>query len=163
MSKNERIKLETALKVVEKLKANIDPKLFEVCGSVRRGCPDVGDVDLVISTENFDEFCKQVVSSKPEDLKWDLEFTKKGKLKTILIEGVKVELYVGPKEGFGALMCYATGSMKTNVIQRSIAKSKGFKLSQYGLFDSNGVFIAGATEKEVYEKLNIAYLEPKDR
>ncbi|MEK7160434.1 MAG: PHP domain-containing protein, partial [Patescibacteria group bacterium] len=45
---------------------------------------------------------------------------------------------------------------------REIAQNKGYKLNEYGLFDKDKL-IAGKTEKEIYEKLGLEYIEPEMR
>ena len=47
---------------------------------------------------------------------------------------------------------------------RKIAIKKGFKLSEYGLFDKRtGKYIAGRTEKEVCKKLGLNWVKPESR
>jgi len=59
---------------------------------------------------------------------------------------------------------YFTGSKEYNIRLREIARKKGFKLSEYGLFDrKTGKFVAGRTEKEIYKKLGLKYVEPEKR
>ena len=103
MSKNPKMPLERALAVVRKLETAIDPKLFTVCGSVRRMKYAVGDLDIAISSENFADFSKLMEKFVAKE---SLFYTKDGRLKSAIIDGVKVELYVGPRSGFGAMIMY---------------------------------------------------------
>jgi len=45
---------------------------------------------------------------------------------------------------------------------RIIARTKGFKLNQYGLF-KKGKYVAGKTEKEIYEALGRKYKPAYER
>ena len=45
---------------------------------------------------------------------------------------------------------------------RKIAIRKGFKLNEYGLFNGNEQ-IAGKTEREIFQKLGMGYIEPELR
>ena len=46
---------------------------------------------------------------------------------------------------------------------RNTAIKLGFKLNEYGLFDKYNDIIELKTEKDIFECLNIPYLEPQDR
>ena len=48
------------------------------------------------------------------------------------------------------------------VALRDRAKRRGWKLSEYGLFEGEKV-IAGRTEEEIYEKLGLAWIPPELR
>ena len=67
-----------------------------------------------------------------------------------------------PRESYGAALNYFTGSKDHNVKLRQIAIDKGYKLSEYGLFKGKRQ-IAGQTEKDLYEALGMAYIEPELR
>ena len=57
-----------------------------------------------------------------------------------------------------------TGSGELNKRMRQIAKEKGFKLSEYGLFNiSDGKKIKISSEEDFFKKLNMKYLPPKLR
>ena len=68
--------------------------------------------------------------------------------------GLQVDLRVVPKESFGAALMYFTGSKAHNIKLREMAIKKGWKLSEYGLFEGDKM-IAGATEEQVYRKLGL--------
>src|SRR2546422_2055756 len=51
----------------------------------------------------------------------------------------------------GVALQYFTGSKEHNVALRERAKRRGWKLSEYGLFEGNKV-IASRDEKDIYEK-----------
>ena len=46
---------------------------------------------------------------------------------------------------------------------RKVAKDKGYKLSEYGLFDSNGERFKIKSERDIFKKLNMEYLPPRLR
>ena len=43
---------------------------------------------------------------------------------------------------------------------RERAIKQGFKLNEYGLFDSNDKSVAGAEEEEIFAKLGLPYIPP---
>jgi DNA polymerase (family 10) len=57
---------------------------------------------------------------------------------------------------------YFTGSKAHNIALRALANERGWKLNEYGLFDGERR-IAGATEEEVYGKLDLAFVPPELR
>jgi DNA polymerase (family 10) len=67
-----------------------------------------------------------------------------------------------PEQSFGAALQYFTGSKDHNIALRRIAQDKGWKLSEYGLFQKEEQ-IAGRTEEEVYEKLGLPWIPPELR
>ena len=68
------------------------------------------------------------------------------------------------KKAFGAALNYFTGNVDHNVALRRIAIEKGYKLSEYGLFDrKTNKYVAGKTEDELYKKLGLRYIEPELR
>lgn len=68
---------------------------------------------------------------------------------------------VKPRE-FGAALQYFTGSKDHNVKLRSIAREKGLKVSEYGVFRGRKR-VGGATEEEVYRAVGLPFIEPELR
>jgi DNA polymerase (family 10) len=55
-----------------------------------------------------------------------------------------------------------TGSPRFNIWQRALAKRKGFRLNEYGLWRENE-WIAGRTEREIFDILGMKYYHPQER
>jgi DNA polymerase (family 10) len=90
----------------------------------------------------------------------------KGPTKTsvFLKNGVQVDVRVLGTEGYGAALLYFTGSKEHNILLRNIAIGKGWKLNEYGLFETKtGDRVAGKSETEVYEKLGLGFIPPELR
>jgi len=47
-------------------------------------------------------------------------------------------------------------------MMRKKAIDKGYLLNEYALFE-NGEYIAGKTEQDVFDKLDMKFVEPKNR
>lgn len=60
-------------------------------------------------------------------------------------------------------MQYFTGSKDHNVVLRTRAERKGWKLNEYGLFDEAGQRLAGLTEEEIYQAMGMAWIPPELR
>jgi DNA polymerase (family 10) len=131
----------------------------EVAGSYRRKKETVGDLDvLVISdegdrvTEAFTKYpgVERVVSRGPTRA-------------TVMVwKELQVDLRVVPAESYGAALFYFTGSQAHNIAVRSLALDRGLKLNEYGVFRDEER-VAGETEGEIYELLGMSYVPPELR
>ncbi len=148
-----------ANKIVNQLKKHVNKII--IAGSIRRKKPTVRDIDILATAKNANKVMD--VFTKMKDVKRVLG---KGPTRStvILKNGIQVDLRIVPDQSFGAAVCYFTGSKEHNIKLRELAIKKGYKLSEYGLFDrKTGKFIAGKTEKEIYKALNLRYIKPELR
>ena len=60
-------------------------------------------------------------------------------------------------------LLYFTGSKSFNQMMRTVAMSFEYMLNEYGLYDKNGKLVKATYEKNIFELLNMEYLEPKLR
>jgi DNA polymerase (family X) len=134
-------------------------KKVVAAGSVRRMKETVGDVDFLVLTEDSSKVMEFFVSM-PEVI----QVIEKGKTKSAvkLKTGMNADIRTLPEQSFGAALQYFTGSKDHNIALRRIAQDKGWKLSEYGLFQKEEQ-IAGRTEEEVYEKLGLPWIPPELR
>jgi DNA polymerase (family 10) len=132
---------------------------IEPCGSLRRRAETVGDIDILCASKNPEKIMEKYVSY-PEIAKILSQGSTKSSV--VLKSGIQVDLRVIEKESFGAALQYFTGSKEHNVRTRDIAKRKGLKLSEYGVFDDDKM-IAGKTEKEVYNAIGLPFIPPEMR
>ncbi len=144
-----------ALKVVKYLKPLC--KKIEIVGSIRRKEPKPVDVDIVLIPKDkgkLEEFMK----TKGKFLQGG---TKKSRWR---IEGVNVELYYTTLESWGAALMAYSSKFGAGIGLRVVARKKGFKLNQYGLFErKTGKRIAGKTEHEIYHALGRSWKPPENR
>jgi DNA polymerase (family 10) len=79
-------------------------------------------------------------------------------------EGLQVDVRALAPASYGAALQYFTGSKDHNVALRTRAVKMGLKLSEYGLFRSEGdARVAGETEAGVYEALGLPWIPPELR
>jgi len=130
-----------------------------VAGSVRRMKETIGDADFLVISDKPKKVMDFFVSM-PEviDVIGKGETKSSVKLKT----GMDADVRVLQEECFGAALQYFTGNKDHNIALRRIAQEKGWKLSEYGLFQGSKQ-IAGKTEEEVYEKLGLRWIPPELR
>lgn len=157
MSKvKERIALSRAQAIAEHVQIEIEHmmRFCEVVGSVRRRCPDVGDIEFVVLPINPHRF-----------LKWCEEQGLSGgeRIQKGTLCGHHVEFYIAPNtSSIGAMMLTYTGDAIWNFACRSKAKKRGMKLNQYGLFEGEQC-IASKTESEILEAIDMRWHDPQDR
>lgn len=135
---------------------------MEFAGSFRRGRETVGDLDLLVVSTAAEAVMDRFTS-------WPLtgEIVSRGPTRTSIrtADGLQVDLRVVPGESFGAALQYFTGSKEHNVAVRQIAKSRGLKLNEYGLFDSQEHLLPDVSgdEARVYAALGLAWIPPELR
>ncbi|HBP01099.1 MAG: polymerase X family protein [Candidatus Moranbacteria bacterium GW2011_GWE1_49_15] len=143
----------------EKVKKFSGVERVVIAGSVRRRKETIGDVDILVVGRNPKKIMDQFVEL-PEV---DHVIAKGGKKSSVALKlGINSDLRVFSEDEFGAALNYFTGSQAHNIRLRQIAKEKGMKLSEYGLFRGKKK-IAGKTEEGIYKKLGLAYIEPELR
>jgi DNA polymerase (family 10) len=80
----------------------------------------------------------------------------------IVADDVQVDVRIVPAASFGAALQYFTGSRAHNIHLRNIAKVKGMKLSEYGVFRGTRQ-VAGKAELGVYKILGLPLIPPELR
>ena len=131
----------------------------EVAGSLRRGLPTIGDVDVLVAT-NDPETVMEFFVSLPQVKSVIMRGPTKSS--TRVKSGMQVDLRAVLPVQWGSALLYFTGSKNHNIELRKIAIKKGLKLNEYGLFKGETV-VASKTEKEIYTALGKKFLPPKKR
>ncbi|MDZ7708432.1 MAG: DNA polymerase/3'-5' exonuclease PolX [Trueperaceae bacterium] len=134
---------------------------LEVAGSFRRGRDTVGDVDLLVVTDD-----PTAVMARFRDYEETETVLGSGEDKTslVLADGLQVDLRAVSAAAFGAALLYFTGSKAHNVRLRRRANERDATLNEYGLWTADGgERIAGADEEEVYEALGLPWIPPELR
>ncbi len=85
------------------------------------------------------------------------------KSSVLLKQGIQVDLRVVEDSVFPYALHYFTGSKEHNIAMRQRAISKGWKLSEYGLFDKNETLIPCKEEVDIFKKLGLDYIAPELR
>lgn len=139
-----------------------------VAGSIRRGRPTIGDVDLLVASDDaapiMDAFVKmeqvaRVLGHGPT------------KSSVELLNGLQVDLRILEKPRWGTAINYFTGSQAHNIRMRELALKKGYSLNEHALspVDKDGNIIEDApkilcaTEEEVYAAVGLPWIPPELR
>ena len=151
--------LPIARDIIEKIKTFPGVEQIEYAGSLRRMQETVGDLDILITSKYPSKIMDFFVK-----MPGVVEVTVKGETRSAvrLNLDIHADLRVMSPESFGAALQYFTGDKYHNIALREIAIKKGYKLNEYGLFRGKKM-IAGKTEKEIYEKLGMAWMSPEIR
>ncbi|MEN6575384.1 MAG: DNA polymerase/3'-5' exonuclease PolX [Phycisphaerales bacterium] len=128
-------------------------------GSVRRWAETVGDVDILVCSGPNERILQSFTDAPFVERVLGAGGTKASVLLRTETSPVQVDVRVVPPESFGAAAQYFTGSKAHNVRLREIAVKAGLKLNEYGLFKDEER-IAGESEKDVYARLGLDYVDP---
>ncbi|GAB6065736.1 DNA polymerase/3'-5' exonuclease PolX [Aquifex pyrophilus] len=136
---------------------------ISVAGSLRRRKETIGDIDILVSAkkENWKKIHEHF--TKYPGI---MEVLAKGETKSsiILETGRQVDLRTVEPYQWGSALQYFTGSKQHNIRIRDIAKEKGLKVNEYGVFKADtGERIGGETEEEVYNLLGMEWIPPEIR
>jgi DNA polymerase/3'-5' exonuclease PolX len=155
------------------------PKEFEmvVVGSYRRGLPTSGDFDVMITSRTLSELVaashfQQFIDLLAEEGYLRGEFAR-GEHKFMGVCRLPrhqthrhVDLLLCKPEEYWYTILYFTGSDVFNVSMRRHALTKGYSLSEHGLKRvRDGVPVPPAmnSEKDIFDFLGLAYVEPTSR
>jgi DNA polymerase/3'-5' exonuclease PolX len=156
----------------------VNYKLFgAICGSYRRQKETSGDVDMIIIHSEL--LTKTDINKNKSYLEL---FIKKLLDKSFLIESLTAEdvetKYMGifsyndiigridiryiPADSYYSAILYFTGGKEFNQRMRIVAKSKGYKLNEYGLYEGSKAFVIHS-EKDIFDRLGMKYIRPELR
>jgi len=158
-----RLPIEDAYPIAQRLVAGLRAaggiEQIELAGSFRRSRETVGDLDVLVTSADpervFDAFSR-LPEVKEVRLRGGTKET------VVLSRGLQVDLRVVEPAAFGAAWLYFTGSKDHNVHLRSIARDRGLKINEYGIFRGDAR-VGGRTEAEVYAALDLAWIPPELR
>jgi len=144
---------------------------IEGAGSWRRGQETVGDLDLVVDSDDSTAVMARLHAWKETSavlLRGDTKTSVRGP------RGVQIDLRVVEHGSFGAALQYFTGSKEHNVRLRSRARERGLTINEYGVYElgtggeddakpAKGVCVAGDSEEAVYGAVGIPWVPPELR
>ncbi|MDZ4768676.1 MAG: DNA polymerase/3'-5' exonuclease PolX [Chloroflexota bacterium] len=168
---NTRMRIDVALTTAESLLARLlllpGSLKGEIAGSIRRGRPTIGDLDLLVASTEPQPIMDAFVGSAEVarvlghgDSKSSVE----------LHNGLQVDVRVIAPERWGTALQYFSGSQAHNVHLRQIALEQGLSLNEHALtpVNKNGEPtgadpILCAEEADVYERLGLPWIPPELR
>ncbi|MFN6129170.1 MAG: DNA polymerase/3'-5' exonuclease PolX [Planctomycetota bacterium] len=161
-----RLSIDAADAIVARLREHFenDPEVeqLEFAGSYRRRKETVGDLDILVTshapTKVMDRFA-EFPAIQEVLVRGDT------KMSVRVSDSFQIDLRVVEPEAWGAALQYFTGSKEHNVHVRSLAKAKGLKVNEYGVFDADDETrrVAGKDEHEVYRAIGLPWIPPELR
>lgn len=132
-----------------------------VAGSTRRMKESIGDIDLVVGSTDparvIDVFVRHPQVKK---------ILSQGDTKTSVVTamGVQIDLMVVEPQYYWSTLHHFTGSREHNVRLRELARRKGLKINEYGIYDNEGdQTLPVADEADIYSHLGLPYIPPELR
>ncbi len=130
-------------------------------GSYRRGRDTIGDLDLLVvaadraaAMDHLEAYPDRTQTIGRGDTKLSIRIGK----------AFQVDMRLVQPNQFGAALQYFTGSQAHNIHTRRIAKNKGLKINEYGVFRTDDDSqVAGATEEDVYAAIGLPWIDPELR
>ncbi len=164
MQRTKRLLLGVALPVAETVVTLLREvpavRAIDPAGSLRRMKETIGDIDILVASDRPQEvvdaftrlpIVKEVLAVGPT------------RPSILTREDLQVDLRVVHPDEYGSALLYFTGSKEHNIALRSLVQDRGWKLSEYGLFDETGQRVASRTEQEIYAYLGMDWIPPELR
>ena len=163
LASQQRMLIGVALPLAENLLSELRKiKLIEhadVAGSLRRRRETIGDLDVLIMSKDSPRALAQAVKLPVVKQVLAIGDTKA----TVMIEGgIQVDIRSVPRESYGAALQYFTGSKQHNIHLRTLARERGFKFNEYGVFRGEKR-IGGKEEAEMYAAMDMQVMPPELR
>lgn len=161
---------------------------FEIAGSIRRGKPMVGDVELLyiptlIAGKPVDMFSPPPMVNLTDNIIEELLADKllgkrlnvnghiagwgpNNKLAVHIPTGLPIDLFATTAENWYVSLVIRTGGKDTNLMLTTGANKKNLTLNAYGCGVTNratGEVTKANSEREVFELCGVEYREPEDR
>lgn len=163
----ERLPIANVIPIAEKIETYIksmkDVEKFSLAGSLRRMKETIKDIDFIISTKNPESIRNQLL-----DMPGIKDVIAKGDTKVSVIYDdvydVNVDFRIVTEEEFATTLHHFTGSKDHNVAMRQLAKSRGEKISEYGVeIEETNEVLTFKSEEEFFHHFGLTYVPPEIR
>jgi DNA polymerase (family 10) len=161
-----RLPLDQATEIAERILVHMKqiPEVLEItpAGSLRRCKETIGDIDILVTGRNPERIVTHFTRHPEIESVLSAGDTKASIRVKTATHAVQVDLRVLPESTYGAALQYFTGSKEHNVKLRTMARERGLKISEYGVFKDEQR-IAGRTEEDVYAAMKMPVPPPEIR
>lgn len=154
-----RVPLAQGEKLADRIMRQVEPETayILVTGSIRRRRPEIADIDFVVLPKDVEAFVRMLAGKG---------YAGGNRHRVRYVDGIKVEFHIAHKpDELGAHVFMYTGDWLFNVAMRSLAKRRGWKLDQYGLWDrgNNEAILQSPDEEDFFGALGVDYHTPEER
>ena len=141
---------------------------FIIAGSYRRGEAESGDVDVLVKSKPGVDLDAIIDFLTDEDLLIGDLARGASKYMGVLrladtFPARRIDVLVVPLTGWAYATLYFTGSARFNVLSRQRAIDLGLRLNEHGMTDAEGRSYPASSEEDIFEHLDLQYLEPEER
>ncbi len=161
-----RLLLPKAIELGEELAAGLSERggsdtHVQLAGSARRQADSVKDIDLIAVTTRPTTLAKSL--AKLEQIE-SVSSAGKAAARARTHSGASVDLRIAKPAQLGNLLQHFTGSGRHNAALREMTVRRGLHVSEYGVLDDAIRSTRTCeSERELYELLGLAYIEPELR
>ncbi len=134
-------------------------KRIDIAGSYRRFRDTVGDLDILAIARKGKPVIEHFTACDEVENVLSAGATR---ATVVLRSGLQVDLRVVAAISYGAALHYFTGSRAHNIAIRRMARKRGLKINEYGVFRRDRR-VAGKTEEEVYAAVGLPWIAPELR
>lgn len=156
--------MEIGNKLLEKIRKIPGVEKAELAGSLRRKKVTIGDFDILIACA---ERHRKKIASRLTEPGFAREVIAKGltRVSVVLKEsGKQLDVRIVNENDWGSALQYFTGSKEHNIHLRALARKKGYKISEYGIFNlADNTQIHCSTEELIYTTLGLKMMQPEMR
>lgn len=153
--------LPLALSFMDALLALPQSQKGHVAGSLRRFRPTIGDLDLLIASDD-PEPIMEVFINHPSVARVLGHGPSKSSVE--VVQGPQIDLKVIPPERYGTALVYFTGSQAHNIRLRAMAQEIGLTLNEHAFTNlETGAETLCDTEEAVYQVLGLPWIPPEIR
>ncbi len=135
---------------------------FSVAGSYRRAEEESSDVDFIVVTDEPGTVREKLLAALPlaatiaaGDAKLSVTLD--------LEDQMDADFRFVTDEQFASAIHHFTGSKDHNIRMRQLAKSKGLKISEYGVEDENGQITTFNSEEQFFAHFDLPFIPPAVR
>jgi DNA polymerase (family 10) len=129
-------------------------------GSLRRGRPTVGDLDILVAVDDAPAVVRAFTTLP---LVARVESAGDEKASILLHNGTQADLIAVPPALWGSALQHFTGSKAHNIRFRELALARGLSFSEHGFRRADGTVLTCATEEEVYAAVDLPWIPPELR
>lgn len=163
----ERLPIATMLPIAEQIENYLETvdaiSKFSRAGSLRRMRETVRDLDFIIATKQPEKVREALLAMKKVK---DVIAQGETKVSIVLedVYDINVDFRLVTEDEFATTLHHFTGSKEHNVAMRQLAKSRGEKISEYGVEqEETGRVLTFETEKQFFNHFGLPFIPPEIR
>lgn len=146
---------------VDVLSAQPGVEAADYAGSLRRMKETIGDIDILAAGEDTAAITGYFAGLPDVERVLAQGDTKAS---VLTANGLQLDLRVVKPSEYGSALQYFTGSKEHNVRLRDMAKKRGLKISEYGIFDvRTGRNLGSRSEADIYTAMGLDLMDPELR